>query len=250
MSNPFAEDQGPQPPKVLKAAVEVFANLRPLLDNHTPLTLRFNDRNQRFQTFLVELNRDSGTLALDELIPNDGDRYLSNGELFSVEGYHEGARIAWEADRPAQITELDGVRCYRAQLPPEITYHQRRNAYRAPILGTAVNAVLNGQRIAQELQGRLLDISATGCKLALPGNRVEGLQAGQVYERFAATLPVGALEVAVELRYARYDEKRDQTLCGIRFHQLSGLLQRQIERYVYQLQRDARRLQVEDRPGA
>lgn len=245
MSNPFAEEQGPQPPKVLKAAMEVLANLRPLLDNHTPLTIRFSDRNQRFQTFLVELDREKGTLALDELIPNDGDRYLANGELFTVEGYHEGARISWQSNHPAKIAQLDGVRCYRSTLPSEIIYHQRRNAFRAQIIGPAISATLGGKRLAVELQGRLIDISATGCKLSLPGNHVDGLQSGQVYERLQANLPVGDLLIAAELRHARYDEKRDQTVCGIRFHQMSGLLQRQVERYVYQLQRDARRLHVE-----
>jgi c-di-GMP-binding flagellar brake protein YcgR len=45
----------------------------------------------------------------------------------------------------------------------------------------------------------------------------------------------------VELRHVSYDERRDATFCGMRFYQMSGLLQRQIERFVYQLQREARR---------
>lgn len=42
MSNSFFGDEGPQPPKVLTAPLEIYANLRPLLDNNIPLTLRFS----------------------------------------------------------------------------------------------------------------------------------------------------------------------------------------------------------------
>ena len=41
MSNPFQEDDGPQPPKVLSAPLEVFANLRTLQQSHDPLIIMF-----------------------------------------------------------------------------------------------------------------------------------------------------------------------------------------------------------------
>lgn len=89
------------------------------------------------------------------------------------------------------------------------------------------------------MEGRLLDISATGCKLSIKGSQ-GNLQTGQVYE-LAAKLPIGTIQTEVELRHLVVDEKLDMTMCGLRFHRLSGLTQRQIERLVYQLQRDARR---------
>lgn len=58
MSNPFFDEEGPQPPKLLTAPLEIHANLRPLLDNRTPLIIRFHERNQRYRSFLVELNRE------------------------------------------------------------------------------------------------------------------------------------------------------------------------------------------------
>ncbi|WP_043238879.1 flagellar brake protein [Stutzerimonas azotifigens] len=246
MSNPFLEEEGPQPPRVLTAPLEVLANLRPLLENHIPLIIRFADRSQRFQSFVVELDRAGGSLVLDELIPTDGERLLHAGEPFSIEGFYEGARIAWEV-RTARIDELDGIRSYRTELPTELVYHQRRNAYRATLTGPTVFATLAGKQLSQPLEGKVVDLSATGCKLCLPGNRVHGLQPGEVYEHFVAQLPIGRVETAIELRHARYEERSDSTFCGIRFHQMNGLLQRQIERLVYQLQREARRMAMEDR---
>nr|WP_272883049.1 flagellar brake protein [Stutzerimonas stutzeri] len=223
----------------MTAPLEIYANLRPLLDNNIPLTLRFHERSQRYQSYLVEMNRETGWIALDELIPNDGERLLLQGEAFNVEGFYEGARIFWTSQQDVHLGEIDGARCYWIPTPAELTYHQRRNAYRAQLKELAVTAQLGGAAVRNALEGRLLDISATGCKLSIKGNQ-GNLQTGQVYE-LAAKLPIGTIQTEVELRHLVVDEKLDMTMCGLRFHRLSGLTQRQIERLVYQLQRDARR---------
>lgn len=246
MSNPFIEEDGPQPPKVLTAPLEIFANLRLLQQGHDPLILKFKDRNQRFQSYLVEVNRERGVIALDELIPNDGERFLQNGEAFSVEAFHDGVRIAWECEDPVRIGELEGARCYWGYMPDRITYHQRRNAFRAALgQGQLVNIELSGSKLSPALKGQMLDISATGCRLRFPGNVVDRLQPGQVYERFSAMLPIGAMSTAAELRHVHFEEKANMTFVGLRFFRMSGLEQRQVERFVYQLQREARRIEQE-----
>ncbi|AYC32485.1 pilus assembly protein PilZ [Pseudomonas cavernae] len=242
MSNPFNADNGPQPPKILKAPLEIFANLRQLQQHHDPLVITFHERSQRFQSYLIEVDRERGYLAFDELMPNDGERFLTNGESFKVEGFHDGVRIAWECLQPVQAGEFDGHRCYWSALPVEVHYHQRRNAFRAPLKQTQlINIELAGEKLKPAIKGQLLDISATGCKLRFPGDVSKQLQAGQVYEQFTAHLPFGAMTTSVELRHVQYEEKLDLSFAGMRFHRMSGLEQRQIERFVYQLQREARR---------
>jgi len=241
--NPFLEDDGPQPPKVLTAPLEIFANLRLLQQSHDPLIVRFKDRNLRFQSYLVEVNRERGVIALDEMVPREGERYLQNGEPFQVEAYHEGVRIAWECDTPVQIGELDGMRCYWSHMPQRISYHQRRNAYRATLgPGQLVDIEISGKSLDPSIRGQMLDISATGCRVRFPGDVSSRLQPGQVYERFSAALPIGAMSTAVELRHLYHEEKVGMTFAGLRFHRMSGLDQRQVERFVYQLQREARRV--------
>lgn len=247
MSSPFVEENGPQPPKMLKAPVEIQANLRTLMDSHDPLVITFAERNQRFQSFVVAIERERNRVALDELIPNDGERYLQNGEAFRIEGFHEGVRIAWECNQGAQVSELDGARCYWLPLPAEMLYHQRRNAYRAALKQTQPVAVtLSGERLKAEIAGTLLDISATGCKVRFSGNVSDRLQPGQVYERFIARLPFGAITVEVELRHVYFDEKAGASFAGLRFHRINGLEQRHVERFVYQLQREARRFEKDE----
>lgn len=245
----FNETDAPQPPKVLTTPLEIAANLRQLLESHDPLIISFHERSQRFQSYVVHIDRDNGVLALDEMIPRDGEKYIENGEPFRVEGFHDGVRIAWECDTPLTITEIDGHRCYRGPLPTEVTYHQRRSAFRAALkLSQLVDIVLDGTHLKGNgaLRGKLLDISATGCKLRFEGNVEERLQLGQVYERFKAANPLGLTDTMVELRHLHFEERINTTFAGVRFHNLNGQAQRKIESFVYQLQREARRFDKDD----
>lgn len=244
VSSPFSQEDGPQPPKVLKAPVEIVANLRQLQQNHDPLIITFHERNQRFQSYVIEVDRDKNLLILDELMPNDGERYLANGEAFNVEAFHEGVRVAWTCEQSVRITDHEGARCYFSPMPLEVTYHQRRSAFRAPLKQSELIKIeLAGDKLRTAVPGHLLDISATGCKLRFPGNITGSLQAGQVYERFTARFPFGAMTTAIEMRHVQYEDKVDTTFVGARFHRINGQEQRLVERFVYQLQREARRFE-------
>jgi c-di-GMP-binding flagellar brake protein YcgR len=247
VSNALNAEDAPQPPKVLATPMEISGNLRQLQDSHDPLIITFHERNQRFQTYLVDVNRDAGTITFDEMIPRDGERFLQAGEPFKVEGFHDGVRIAWESNDQFNIDESGSGRCYRGPLPAEVVYHQRRNAFRAALkLAQLVDVELDGEKLMAPIRGKLLDISATGCKLRFDGDITSRLQLGQVYDRFSADLPFGKMTAPVELRYLHFEEKISTTFAGIRFHNMTGLVQRQVERFVYQLQREARRFDKDD----
>lgn len=246
MNGSSAED-APQPPKVLTTPLEIAANLRQLLESHDPLIITFHERSQRFQSYVIEVDRDTNLLALDEMIPRDGERFLAAGEPFKVEGFHDGVRIAWECTEQMEIVDTDSQRFYRGTLPAEVVYHQRRNAFRAALkLAQLVNIEIDGDKLQKPLAGKLLDISATGAKLRFEGDLSERMQLGQVYERFLAKLPFGNMIAPVELRYLHFEERFNTTFAGVRFHNMSGLVQRQVERFVYQLQREARRFDKDD----
>nr|WP_305518994.1 flagellar brake protein [Pseudomonas sp. Q11] len=227
--------------------MEISGNLRMLQDSHDPLIITFHERSQRFQSYLVDVDRERNTIALDEMIPRDGERFLLAGEPFRVEGFHDGVRIAWESNGPLTINESSDGRCYRGALPEEVVYHQRRNAFRAALkLAQLISVELGGDKLKSPVDGKLLDISATGCKLRFEGDITARLQLGQVYERFIAALPFGNMTAPVELRYLHFEERINTTFAGVRFHNVSGLVQRQVERFVYQLQREARRFDKDD----
>nr|WP_279309702.1 flagellar brake protein [Pseudomonas koreensis] len=227
--------------------MEISSNLRQLQESHDPLIITFHERSQRFQSYLIEVDRENGSIKLDEMIPRDGERFLEAGEPFKVEGFHDGVRIAWECTGTLSIKDSDGDRFYTGDLPTEVVYHQRRNAFRAALkLTDLVSVVLGGEKLKAPLDGKLLDISATGCKLRFEGDITDRLQLGQVYDRLIAAPLFGNQPVSVELRYLHFEEKLNITFAGLRFHNISGPAARNVERFVYQLQREARRFDKDD----
>ncbi|WP_338505993.1 flagellar brake protein [Pseudomonas poae] len=247
MFNALNAEDVPQPPKVLTTPLEIASTLRMLQESHDPLIITFHERSQRFQSYLVDVDRDGKILIMDEMIPRDGERHLESGEPFRIEGFHDGVRVAWESNGTLAISEKDGHRIYTGNMPDEVVYHQRRNAFRAALkLAQLVNIELGGERLKFPANGKLLDISATGCKLRFEGDISERLQLGQVYDRFIAALPFGNMTTSVELRHLHFEDRINTTFAGVRFHNMSGLVQRQVERFVYQLQREARRFDKDD----
>lgn len=237
----FPQEDSLQQPRLLTAPLEILAVLRPLLNTHTPLIIRFLGQQSSFQSYLIEINSEYGLIALDELIPKEGEQHMKNGLPFRVEAFHEGVRILWENAHPVQEGELDNLPCHWLAIPDEIYHYQRRTAYRASLLGRNVAAQLSDPRRNLELDGDLVDISANGCRLRVPGNLQEHLQSGVVYENLRAQLPFGSMIIPVELRYIKHDETQNRTFCGFRFHRIEGLLQRDLTRFITQLQRELRR---------
>ncbi|MFP3518346.1 flagellar regulator YcgR PilZN domain-containing protein [Pseudomonas sp. SIMBA_077] len=243
----FDAQDAPQPPKVLTTPLEIASNLRMLQESHDPLIITFNDRTERYQSYMVNVDRDNNHITLDEMIPRNGERFLEAGIPYRVEGFHDGVRIAWESNTLLTIDDTGPHRCYHSALPKEVIYHQRRNAFRAALkLAHLVDVEVAGEKLAKLIKGKLLDVSATGCKLRFEGDISEQIQLGQVYERFNAALPFGHMITAVELRHLYFEERLNITFAGMRFHNISGAVQRQVERFVYQLQREARRFDKDD----
>ena len=239
------EPAEPQGPVKLRENLEILASLKLLQQGEDRLTITFDGHPREYQSHLVNLDRDRCQLALDELVPSDGVSRLLAGDSFHVEGYHEGIRMAWRTER-ADIRRGDhqGHRCYWMEIPFEMDYHQRRDAYRAPLKPTQIpNVNLAGKLLSPSLVGKLLDISATGCKLRFPGNVLSVLERGEVYERLSIALPEATLVLAAELRHLHYEERQQASFAGIRFREISGFEQRQIERFVFQVQRESRRIE-------
>lgn len=241
MSTLFDEGSGPQPPKILTTPAEINGNFRTLLNNNLPLKIRFPGREQRYLSYIVAVDRENASLALDEFVPNTALRFLQNGEEFHVEAHIDGVRINWSHHQTGIAATINGHPCLWFKFPEEMHHHQRRGTFRANVIpDQPASITLAGNALATPVSGRLLDISATGCKVHIDSANTH-LKAGQLYESSSLIMPHGSLTLSVEARHVQVIEEKDITKVGLRFHQVDGVTQRNIERYVYQLQREARR---------
>ncbi len=247
MPNLFSQEAGPQPPREIRAQVEIMALLKTLMQNRDPLTVTFTDRSQKFQSFIVKLDTDQGELWIDELIPREGDKYASQGESFRIDAWHEGIHMRWDCPGATQV-ELDDAPAYSAGVPDELFYHQKRGAFRASVRRTADIAVeLAHPERKRRFTAYLMDLSATGCKIRLEGDMSRSLSPGELYTPATLHLPdAGRVEVAMEVRHVEYREEANETHAGMMFKQPTALAQRSIDRFVNFLQREARRMEKED----
>ena len=247
MTSLFAQPDGPQPPRDVRSPIEVCALLKTLQQARTPLSIRFADRNDSFQSFIVQLDNQRQLVWIDEMIPQSGDRYMSLGEPCRLEAWQEGAHLRWEAAGAVREI-LDDAPAFRMSIPQLLVYHQKRGAFRAPIRRSLeVGIGLSHSKRGAAPRGYLMDISATGCKARLEGNQESALPPGEIFDLSHITLPdSGRTSVAVEIRHRHYFPDSDETHVGLMFHDMGPGLQRQIDRFVNFLQREARRMERDD----
>ena len=247
MSRLFEQETGPQAPREVRSPVEIFSLLRNLHLAREQLSITFTDRSQKFQSFIIKLDNDSKRIWLDEMIPREGDRFASQGESMRIDAWREGVHIRWDCPGLEKVM-LDDMPAYMAMLPTELIYHQKRGAYRAPIRRSLVVGVqlVHGKKTLS-VEGSMIDISATGCKGRFKGDCRSLLTPGDVFEFCQLDLPdIGQVAVEIEIRHAVFDEGSDETQVGLRFRQISAMAQRQVDRFVNHLQREARRMEKED----
>lgn len=247
MSTLFNQEAGPQPPRDLRSPIEILSLLKNIQQRRDPLHITFLERPQKFQSFLVKIDIEAKALWLDEMMPRGGDRYAIAGEAFRVDAWHEGVHMRWEC-AGAQRLILDGAPTYSTPIPLEMVYHQKRGAFRAVVKRSMQLGVhLGHAKRDVSLDGTLVDISATGCKARFSGDRTKQLPPGDLFERCWLELPeTGRLSPGIEIRHAHYDPESNETHAGLIFRQPAAGAQRQIDRFVNFLQREARRLEKED----
>ncbi|PRB80556.1 flagellar brake protein [Pseudomonas sp. MYb185] len=247
MSTLFEQEAGPQPPREITATVEIQTLLKNLQLARTPLNISFDGRSQQFQSYIVGVDGPNARLLIDELIPHIGDKWLTQGESFRIDAWRDGVHIRWHGSAALKVL-LEDAPAFSVQLPTQVTYHQRRGAYRATIQRSIdTHLELIHARHERQFAGELLDISATGCKLRLAGNQLQALQPGECYEHSRLLLPEEVrFDVNIEVRHCEYHEAGDETHVGLRFLHPAPQAQRHIDRFVHYLQREARRLAKED----
>lgn len=241
MSTLLHQDNSPQPPKILTSAIEIHGALQQLQKNNLPLKIRFQGREQHYLSYIVATDRENTSVAMDEFVPDTAKRLLASGEPFHVEAHIDGVRTHWSHQQPGIPASIGGHPCLWFKFPDEVRQHQRRATFRASVIPDAPASItLQGPSLSEPVSGRLLDVSATGCRVHFD-TASTGLEPGQYYDKCTLKMPHGSLQVSVEVRHLQVIEDKEISRAGIRFHRPDGITQRNIERYVYQLQREARR---------
>jgi len=229
----------------------IFGVLRSLQKHRSPLTITFRGQNkQTYTSIVLKVDLDEGYFILDEIAPPSGHQRAMDGGIFTVQANDKGVQVVFGNNTVVGAGRNDGAAIYKVPLPKQLLYKQRRDAYRAHIaIADQAEVKLTSYERQKPLVGRIIDISSTGCKIEFPYLVDPAFEDMEVFDEVSFDLPEAEFDTSVlcaaEARRAVYFEDKNMTQCGFRFLSPDGRNQREIDRFVAYLQREARRRGLE-----
>jgi len=225
---------------------QIFSILSSVQKSRTPLTIKFENSEKYYTSIILKTELDKNHLIIDEIAPEDGHVLALQNQPFSIRGSHGGVSLFFRPNVISGSSSENGIAFYSIALPEEMVYQQRRGSFRAQVpRQLSTQATLSSDRQPQPLSGRLFDISITGCRINFEGEVNQDLVRGDIFERAEIILPDGdKLSYALKLKHAFYGRENNETSCGFEFLEIDKIGQRLVDRFVYFLQREARRLET------
>lgn len=225
---------------------QIYSILTAVQKSRTPITIKFEGSEKYYTSIILKTNLEQQHLIIDEIAPEKGHLLVMQDAAFSIRGSHNGVSLFFRPNVINGSGTENGIAFYRIALPQEMIYQQRRGSFRAPVpRALNIHATLTASSRNQSLSGRLHDISISGCRINFEGEVAPQLIRGDIFENAAITLPeASCISYPLTLKHSRYVRELNETTCGFEFQGIDKTGQRTVDRFVYFLQREARRLET------
>lgn len=225
-----------------------YLTLFQLMRDHRMLKLRVHGDNQIYQTMLLEVNAEDGYLVIDEPFPSDGVLSGSFRQNVTLEYEREGFSTVIRSVVEMRIIE-EGDKYFRLEWP-KVEEIQRRDQFRLDVTECWDHDIKitapGGQKV-----NAVLDLSATGLRLAFDGNQIDSIYAGTYLAEMRMSLSgCDDLTFGLDITHCHYVPDAElggvqMTVAGGRFVGLSYRERQAIQRYIFSAQRSQRRQELE-----
>lgn len=224
---------------------QIFSILSAVQKARTPITIKFENKERYYTSLILRTELDEGYMIIDEIAPEEGHLLAMQKLPFSIRGSHGGVSLFFRPNIISGSGIQSDIAFYKVKLPDEMIYQQRRSAFRAPVArALQIKATIHSQQRDQTLVGRLYDLSISGCRVNFEGEITPPMMRGEAFDECHFSLNDFALKAPVTLKHASYVKDWGETTCGFKFEGLDKVSQKPIDRFVYFLQREARRLET------
>ncbi|MDX1489647.1 MAG: flagellar regulator YcgR PilZN domain-containing protein [Pseudohongiellaceae bacterium] len=222
------------------SAGDIYGVLRAMQTERSSVNVQFESGAQLYNTMILDANLKERYFLLDEVTPREGHRKVEEGQSFSIRASIHGIKVHAKGLKSARTRSDDSGLYYVIPFPEKLLYLQRRDAYRAFVPGSLMTvASCSSPEREEDLHGKVVNMSATGVRIAFPGEIEPELQQDEELDtRIRIQAQEQDLECVVEVVYFEYNKARDQTICGCRYLRLRRPVQMVINRFVTFLQRE------------
>jgi len=225
---------------------DIFRVFRALQLTHSLLSLKFHGDKREYSSLVIHSDLGQELIVIDELIPDAGNQRLRAGEPFTLLGVYEGIHIHCKFDgiRTQNPTGYDHA--FGLGFPRLIHHKQRRDAYRARIDQYDNSCItLQGEARDEPIRGKMIDLSTSGLGVEFSHFIRPEIELGEKF--FDCSIDVNqdfVVRCSLIARHPRYEKSTGLYFCGFEFHGLSRLQQKHVDRYIIELQLNARRGEI------
>lgn len=221
---------------------EEVMHLFRLRREHSLLQARFTGVEDVFQSLLLEVDLEQNQLILDEPFPHRFPAQYWIGRRIKVSTSENGLATRFDSQVSGAMA-LDQGNALIVDMPREIMAAQRRSSFRLSVNARMpVDAVV---RVPEQgnLAARVLDLSAAGIRLAIPGEFAELGEETRLALRLGSEAP---LVSQLSVRHVQpAAEEEPYTELGARLTGLNNSQSKTIERFLVRMQRAQRQRELE-----
>ncbi|GAA3913382.1 flagellar brake protein [Litoribacillus peritrichatus] len=233
--------------RILKTPEEHYSVLRTIQDNRYPTTLTFHSHDQEYLTQVIKADIANRCFYIDELRPPSGHKLAASGESFDIVTKLNGVEIIIKGSSIVGAGKSETGQFYKITFPSEVLYLQRRHAFRVDIPEESeVFVEFRGDEHQSTTHAEVLDISATGCRLKIKKMPEPPFENGDHIPFFNFKISQNIhVEGEAEVRFISEVEEDASFIIGLQLTELFGLGHRTMERFVNEIQREARKQRFE-----
>ncbi|MGE0623129.1 MAG: flagellar brake protein [Pseudomonadales bacterium] len=231
----------------LEKAAEIAAALKTLRNQGARVQLTFENESSICSARILDVL--DNEFFLEDLQPRPALKHMTAKRRFAFSGRAGGVYFYSEHNRVSRIDEDRGVPYFRVPFPASALFQQRRRAarYQLPYrTDESTAATVTVHRLittdkdhAATLDGSLLDVSAGGCRIAVPGPVHPPLSADEVLKGALIRIP-GRYELKADavVRHASYNKLTRKVICGLEFTGMDVTDRRRLAQFIQSLARD------------
>jgi len=217
-----------------------------IIASKNPITVHFNRTRESFTSLLFDVNINSRTCFLDQLMPTHGNELLLAGQSASIQCKLAGITTWFGAGQILASGTTKDQPWLEMALPTRAWYQQRRNAFRAQAIGAMdLTIKLFSRDRVDSIDARIQDLSVTGCRVVVsqqPDPLIELNEAFYRCQLLQADRQV--ISCGAEVRHVEEAEPNGQQQFGMSFTDMTPQHDAVLSQLVIKLERGLNQAQL------